>query len=240
MDVCLRVVVLFHCYLFLCNTRSQFGLFRANVDVKEPDVSFLHSRLDSGVSWVLFLSACYLSIARCLRVCSPKSAEAEAHLLLQSRTLLEKALSTGRFEDITLVVTLDTALDLPITLMRQHILMLNALPTQSPEQKHSLDRFAAHLPRLASIKAAIDQSSVPDAHGIENQSLVACGNTGCRSREPFGGPRFKTCGACECASYCSVVCQKAHWLEHRTECLEKRQERQGWKTLVATIAEKCC
>lgn len=39
------------------------------------------------------------------------------------------------------------------------------------------------------------------------------------------GSKVKACAACQEVSYCSADCQKAHWKEHKPECMKSRSKR---------------
>ena len=48
---------------------------------------------------------------------------------------------------------------------------------------------------------------------------------GCGKQYDLSEPRLWVCGGCGDARYCDETCQAAHWLAHRSQCLEKFKEK---------------
>ena len=49
--------------------------------------------------------------------------------------------------------------------------------------------------------------------------------SGCGKQYDLSEPRLWVCSGCEDARYCDEACQRAHWLDHRSQCFETLERR---------------
>jgi hypothetical protein len=86
------------------------------------------------------------------------------------------------------------------------------------DQEQTARRLLAVLAQAAGVAGASVRAPVPAAAPAANDAggADACARPGCSATG--GGVRLMRCAGCRTVQYCGIMCQKAHWREHKTEC----------------------
>lgn len=79
----------------------------------------------------------------------------------------------------------------------------------------SVTMFLRFLRRVGYIGVASNLRKEILRKGLEGETCAGCDQTENQTR------RFRSCGRCATAVYCSPECQKRHWPEHRKVCAER-------------------